>query len=54
MTGLDVAWVQGKLKIPADGVFGPQTTQAVKAFQAFAHLSVDGIVGPATWKALGA
>jgi peptidoglycan hydrolase-like protein with peptidoglycan-binding domain len=37
---------------PIDGVFGPHTTSAVKAFQAFMTIKVDGIVGPITWKAL--
>lgn len=52
-TGADVAAVQRKLNIAADGIFGPQTTQAVRNFQAWCHLGVDGIVGPQTWKALG-
>ena len=35
-----------------DGIFGPVTKQAVEEFQQY-NLTVDGIVGPATWAALG-
>jgi hypothetical protein len=35
-----------------DGKFGPQTSFAVHAFQAFMHLAVDGIAGPHTWAVL--
>src|ERR671936_1118728 len=36
-----------------DGVAGPSTTAAVRAFQRRAHLTVDGVVGPRTRAALG-
>ncbi len=36
-----------------DGIFGSQTEQAVKYFQRKNGLAVDGIVGPATAKAIG-
>jgi lysozyme family protein len=37
----------------ADGFFGPQTEQALKAFQASKGLSPDGVAGPSTLAALG-
>jgi peptidoglycan hydrolase-like protein with peptidoglycan-binding domain len=36
-----------------DGIFGPVTKAAVEEFQQSSGLAVDGIVGPATWGALG-
>jgi peptidoglycan DL-endopeptidase CwlO len=45
--------VQQKLGLSADGVYGPQSRAAVKAFQARNGLEVDGVVGPATMAALG-
>ncbi len=36
----------------ADGVFGVETDVALRAFQTYAHLRVDGIFGPATKSAL--
>lgn len=35
--------------LPIDGIFGPQTENAVKEFQRVFNLTVDGIVGKATW-----
>ena len=45
--------VQARLGIPADGVYGPQTQAAVRAFQSAHGLEVDGVVGPQTLGALG-
>lgn len=58
-TGSDVRLVQTKLRDwgyyfgPVDGIFGSQTSQAVQYFQRENGLVADGIVGPATWAALG-
>ena len=58
-SGEQVRIIQSKLKSwgyydgTVDGVFGSQTTQAVKYFQRKNGLTADGIVGPATLRALG-
>ena len=52
--GLQVAlrsW--GAYHGPIDGIAGPQTKRAVRAFQARRGLVVDGIAGPQTRRALG-
>lgn len=44
--------LQEALGLRVDGVFGPKTEHAVKAFQIDNGLKADGIVGPMTWKKL--
>ena len=51
--GDNVRILQGKLHITPDGIFGPQTRVAVKAFQLVNGLTVDGVAGPKTWSRLG-
>jgi peptidoglycan hydrolase-like protein with peptidoglycan-binding domain len=38
---------------PPNGLFGPQTEQAVRTFQGQHGLAVTGVVDQATWQALG-
>jgi len=45
-SGASVEWVQRRLPgLAVDGIFGPATTAAVKAFQAQKKITADGIVG---------
>jgi hypothetical protein len=46
--------LQNLLGVAADGEFGPETEQAVRAFQASRNILVDGVVGSHTWGALTA
>lgn len=48
-----VRLLQRRLGLPADGILGPRTIGAVKRFQARHRLRSDGVVGGATWAALG-
>ncbi|WP_044736116.1 peptidoglycan-binding protein [Geobacillus kaustophilus] len=50
--GKDVERIQRALKLKVDGIFGPQTEKAVKAYQKRKGLSADGIVGLKTWNTL--
>jgi peptidoglycan hydrolase-like protein with peptidoglycan-binding domain len=47
-TGLTVKKLQAALGVAEDGVFGPDTTHALMAFQEEQGIDVDGIVGPVT------
>lgn len=40
-------------RLAVDGIFGPLTERAVRAYQQERRLAVDGIVGPQTWASLG-
>jgi g-D-glutamyl-meso-diaminopimelate peptidase len=58
MFGSDVMEVQSVLKragytsAPVDGLFGPQTREAVVEFQRRFGFAQDGVIGSATWKVL--
>src|SRR4051794_5345092 len=51
--GPEVAALQRRLGVHADGAFGPRTAQALKRFQRRHGLQADGVLGPATAARLG-
>jgi phosphatidylserine/phosphatidylglycerophosphate/cardiolipin synthase-like enzyme/peptidoglycan hydrolase-like protein with peptidoglycan-binding domain len=57
-TPVDVRWVQNSLnrilgmRLPIDGVAGPATRSATRAFQKKQGLKADGVAGPATTAAM--
>ncbi len=50
--GEDVRYLQRKLNLRVDGIFGSRTKAAVISFQRSQRLKADGIVDPKTWNAL--
>src|SRR5215203_2958303 len=50
--GPRVAKIQDWLGQRSDGIYGKDTKAAVKRWQQRNGLTADGVVGPATWKAL--
>jgi len=50
--GAEVKYLQSRLGLPADGIFGPVTRRSVINFQRAKGLVADGIVGPKTWAAI--
>ena len=51
--GAGVIWIQKKLGIEADGIFGAETNRAVREFQKNAGIAADGIFGRETNRAMG-
>ncbi len=47
-----IATARAVPRLAVDGIFGPRTDAAVRAYQRARGLEVDGIVGPKTWAAL--
>ncbi|MBE9104168.1 N-acetylmuramoyl-L-alanine amidase [Nostoc cf. edaphicum LEGE 07299] len=50
--GAVVRYLQYRLGVENDGVYGPQTEVVVKNFQKQNGLDADGIIGPASWQQL--
>ncbi|MEH2267395.1 MAG: N-acetylmuramoyl-L-alanine amidase [Nostoc sp.] len=50
--GSVVRYLQYRVGVEADGVYGPQTEVAIRNFQKQNGLDVDGIIGPAGWQKL--
>ena len=49
--GEEVRKIQELLKIPADGIYGPQTQKAVRDWQSKLQINADGVWGPQTQQA---
>jgi N-acetylmuramoyl-L-alanine amidase len=50
--GAVVRYLQHRLEVEIDGIYGPLSEAAVKKFQSSHGLTADGIVGPMTWEKL--
>ncbi|MBW4672645.1 MAG: N-acetylmuramoyl-L-alanine amidase [Desmonostoc geniculatum HA4340-LM1] len=50
--GAVVRYLQYRIGVEVDGVYGPQTEAAIKNFQRQNGLEDDGIVGPISWQKL--
>jgi hypothetical protein len=50
--GKDVERIQRAVGVTPDGIFGPKTEAAVKAYQKRHGLAADGIVGKQTWSVM--
>ncbi|RMI28885.1 peptidoglycan-binding protein [Actinomadura harenae] len=56
MAGVDVRTWQQQMRargwhLAVDGAYGAASAAICRSFQQEKHLVVDGVVGPATWKA---
>lgn len=47
--GTTVKYLQRRIGVEADGIYGPMTAAAVEKYQKQKGLVADGIVGPQTW-----
>lgn len=47
-----VRYLQYRLNLEIDGIYGPQTEEVIKKFQRENGLTADGIIGPASWQKL--
>jgi N-acetylmuramoyl-L-alanine amidase len=47
-----VRYLQHRLSLDVDGVYGPQTEEGIKKFQRQNGLLADGILGPISWQKL--
>lgn len=47
-----IARIQAVVRVRTDGLYGPNTINAVRGWQAGHHLQADGLTGPRTWSAM--